>query len=285
MDRGADESPRRDVSSCGRRRHAHAHRFDADLRGTGAALRRLAGDDRRQAPPRREVPQDREVRAAQPRAPGVGGRPCTSTSSITCATRHSRRPAATPSCAGSSAASWGNSSTATAPSGSSGWWRVSTTASGRSCRKSTTAWWMASPAQSSSRVVLDAEPDPPRPEPAPWYPAGSPSKSLARLEAVGAMAVSPFEQMRAVRAGHPRSPPRRGAASPGRAGRCRPCRADPPDRGLQPERPDRTASALRLGHDLGRRHQARAQRPRRLVQRCRAGGHHRRLSYVARITR
>lgn len=48
-------------------------------------------------------------------------------------------------------------------------------------------------------VVLDAEPDPPRPEPAPWYPAESPSGVALALEAVGAMAVSPFEQMRAVR--------------------------------------------------------------------------------------
>ncbi|MGC9962159.1 MAG: wax ester/triacylglycerol synthase family O-acyltransferase [Acidimicrobiales bacterium] len=49
-------------------------------------------------------------------------------------------------------------------------------------------------------VVLDAEPDPPRPEPAPWHPAESPSGVALALEAVGAMAVSPFEQLRAVRA-------------------------------------------------------------------------------------
>lgn len=49
-------------------------------------------------------------------------------------------------------------------------------------------------------VVLDLEPDPPRPEPASWHPAGSPSSLSLAVEAVGAMAVSPFEQMRAVRA-------------------------------------------------------------------------------------
>ncbi|HXY44561.1 MAG TPA: wax ester/triacylglycerol synthase family O-acyltransferase, partial [Acidimicrobiales bacterium] len=49
-------------------------------------------------------------------------------------------------------------------------------------------------------VVLDADPAPPRPVPAPWSPAESPSALALAVEAVGAMAVSPFEQMRAVRA-------------------------------------------------------------------------------------
>jgi WS/DGAT/MGAT family acyltransferase len=49
-------------------------------------------------------------------------------------------------------------------------------------------------------VVLDADPDPPRPAPAPWHPAESLSGVALALDAVGAMAVSPFEQMRAVRA-------------------------------------------------------------------------------------
>jgi WS/DGAT/MGAT family acyltransferase len=49
-------------------------------------------------------------------------------------------------------------------------------------------------------VVLDMEPDPPRLPPIPWHPAGSPSSFSLAVEAVGAMAVSPFEQMRAVRA-------------------------------------------------------------------------------------
>ncbi|HKH88506.1 MAG TPA: wax ester/triacylglycerol synthase family O-acyltransferase [Acidimicrobiales bacterium] len=49
-------------------------------------------------------------------------------------------------------------------------------------------------------VVLDLLPDPPRPEPAPWHPQAAPSPAALALEAVGEMAVSPFEQMRAVRA-------------------------------------------------------------------------------------
>ncbi|HEV8063902.1 MAG TPA: wax ester/triacylglycerol synthase domain-containing protein, partial [Acidimicrobiales bacterium] len=49
-------------------------------------------------------------------------------------------------------------------------------------------------------IILDAEPDPPRPEPAPWHPSGAPTPLELAVEAVGAMAVSPFEQMRAVRA-------------------------------------------------------------------------------------
>ncbi|MGD0592991.1 MAG: wax ester/triacylglycerol synthase family O-acyltransferase [Acidimicrobiales bacterium] len=49
-------------------------------------------------------------------------------------------------------------------------------------------------------VVLDAAPDPPRPVPAPWSPTESPSGMELAVEAVAAMAVSPFEQMRAVRA-------------------------------------------------------------------------------------
>jgi WS/DGAT/MGAT family acyltransferase len=49
-------------------------------------------------------------------------------------------------------------------------------------------------------VVLDMMPDPPRPEPAPWYPEHAPSQASLLVEAVGAMAVSPFEQARAVRA-------------------------------------------------------------------------------------
>jgi WS/DGAT/MGAT family acyltransferase len=49
-------------------------------------------------------------------------------------------------------------------------------------------------------VVLDADPDPVRPDAAPWHPAAAPSAVGLALEAVGAMAFSPFEQMRAVRA-------------------------------------------------------------------------------------
>lgn len=49
-------------------------------------------------------------------------------------------------------------------------------------------------------VVLDMMPDPPRPEPAPWHPEHAPSQVSLLVEAVGAMAVSPFEQARAVRA-------------------------------------------------------------------------------------
>jgi WS/DGAT/MGAT family acyltransferase len=48
-------------------------------------------------------------------------------------------------------------------------------------------------------IVLDVDPDPPRPVPAPWYPREAPSKVALAVEAVGAMATSPFEQMRAVR--------------------------------------------------------------------------------------
>jgi diacylglycerol O-acyltransferase len=47
-------------------------------------------------------------------------------------------------------------------------------------------------------VVLDTEPDPPRPAPAPWQPSGSPSSLSLAVEAVGAMALSPFEPLRAV---------------------------------------------------------------------------------------
>jgi len=49
-------------------------------------------------------------------------------------------------------------------------------------------------------VVLDLLPDPPRPDPALWHPQQPPTPVALALEAVGEMAVSPFEQMRAVRA-------------------------------------------------------------------------------------
>jgi WS/DGAT/MGAT family acyltransferase len=49
-------------------------------------------------------------------------------------------------------------------------------------------------------VVLDLSPDPPRPEPLPWHPQQAPTPVALAFEAVGEMAVSPFEQMRALRA-------------------------------------------------------------------------------------
>jgi diacylglycerol O-acyltransferase len=48
-------------------------------------------------------------------------------------------------------------------------------------------------------VVLDVEPNPPRPGPDTWTPQPSPSPASLALEAVGTMAVSPFEQMRGLR--------------------------------------------------------------------------------------
>ena len=57
-----------------------------------------------------------------------------------------------------------------------------------------------------------------------------------------------------------------GDQRPGRAERAR-----PPHAAVEPERAPGAAPALRLGDDVGRRHQAGAQGARRVVQRCRAG--------------
>jgi diacylglycerol O-acyltransferase len=48
-------------------------------------------------------------------------------------------------------------------------------------------------------IVLDIAPDPPRLTPAPWTPEPAPTGLELAVEAVGAMAVSPFEQITAVR--------------------------------------------------------------------------------------
>ena len=132
-------------------------------------------------------------------------------------------------------------------------------------------------------IVLDVDPDPPRPAPAPWYPREAPSKVALAVEAVGAMATSPFEQMRAVRSAtrvprHAFEQLRHaGQGLAGLSGVVRPTVASSLNGPIGPHR------RYDWADDVGGRHQARPQRSRRHVQRCRAGCHHGRVSCAARV--
>ena len=127
-------------------------------------------------------------------------------------------------------------------------------------------------------VIMDLSPETERPErPDGWEPEPIPSNASLVVEALENMVRSPYEQLRGGASADPHAAAdarlRHGGDQwPGRAERAR-----PPHAAVEPERAPGAAPALRLGDDVGRRHQAGAQGARRVVQRCRAGVHHQRV--------
>ena len=134
-------------------------------------------------------------------------------------------------------------------------------------------------------VIMDLSPDAVRPEPSQWTPQPEPSGSSSMVDALENIVQSPYEQVRAARAQTRALRRMAGYVLEVAGGLFSLGRAGAPDPALQPQRPARPPSALRLGHDVGRRHQAGAQGARRDLQRRRAGQHHQRVPRAAAVAR
>ncbi len=134
-------------------------------------------------------------------------------------------------------------------------------------------------------VIMDQSPDVVRPEPSQWRPQPEPSGLQLMLDALENVVQSPYEQIRAARRGDAGTAPDGGLHARGGWRTVLPGRAGTPHAALQPQRPTWPPPALRLGHDIGRRHKAGAQSARRDLQRRGAGQHHQWISRAAAFTR
>ena len=126
--RGPAFSRRRLVPGAGAGEQPHARRGGADLRGSGAGVRRLPQPHPVAAAPRAALPAQARVPAAGDGPADLGRRPRASTSSTTCATRRCRSPGPRSSCA-----RWPRGSTR------SGWTAPSRCGRRGSCRASSAA--------------------------------------------------------------------------------------------------------------------------------------------------
>ena len=144
------------------RGRAHARRLDDDLRGPRSPLRRVPGPHRARACTWSRASVSACASCRSGRGGPSGSTTPISTSPTTCATPRCRRPAPSSSCARSRLGSSPRSSTARSRSGRCGWSRAWREGASRSSARATTAWWTASRALTSPRVLFDLEPDPDR---------------------------------------------------------------------------------------------------------------------------